>query len=61
MADDGHLLADVSIGLDDGEYENNDSESEMSEEEENGEKGEDDGNILESGVDDEPLLADWGA
>ena len=46
---------------DDGEYEDNDDQSEVSEEEENGENGEDDEDVLEPGVDDEDLSAEWGA
>ena len=61
LADDGHQSADDSIDSDDGEYEDNDGQSEVSEEEENGENGEDDEDVLEPGADDEDLSADWGA
>ena len=61
LADDGHQSVDDSIDSDDGEYEDNDGQSEVSEEEENGENGEDDENVLEPGADDENLSADWGA
>ena len=46
---------------DDGEYEDNDSQSAVSEEEEDNEKGENDEDGLEPGADDEYLSADWGA
>ena len=46
---------------DDGEYENNDGQSEVSEEEEDNENGENDEDILEPGADDKDLSADWGA
>ena len=46
------------MASDDGEYEDNDDQSEVSEEEEN---GEDDEDVLEPGADDEDLSADWGA
>ena len=46
---------------DDGEYEYNDGQSEVSEEAEDNENGEKDENVLEAGVDDENLSADWGA
>ena len=46
---------------DDGEYEDNDGQSEVSEEEEDNENGENDEDVLELGTDDEDLSADWGA
>ena len=61
MADDGHQSADNSINSDDGEYEDNDGQSEVSEENENGANGEDDEDVLELEADDENLSADWGA
>ena len=61
LADDGHQSADDSMDSDDGEYEDNDGQSEVSEEEENGDNGEDDEDVLEPGADDEYLSADWGA
>ena len=60
-ADDGQQPADDSMPSDDGEYEDNDNESEVSKEEENGENGEDDEDVLKPGADDEDLSADWGA
>ena len=52
------------MASDDGEYEDNDGQSEVSEEEENGENDEDDENdenVVEMGADDEDLSAHWGA
>ena len=49
------------MASDDGEYEDNDDQSEVSEEEENGENGVDNEDVLEPGADDEDLSADWGA
>ena len=46
---------------DDGEYEDNDGQSEVSEEEEDNENSENDEDVLEPGADDEDLSADWGA
>ena len=46
---------------DDGEYEDNDGQSEVSGEEEDNENGENDENGLEPGADDEDPSADWGA
>ena len=43
---------------DDGEYEDNDGQSEVSEEEEDNENGENDEDVLEPGADDEDLSAD---
>jgi len=60
-ADDGEQPADASMDLDDGEYEDNDGQSEVSEEEEDNENGENDEDVLEPGADDEDLSADWGA
>ena len=60
-ADNGQPPADDSLASDDGEYEDNDDQSEMSEEEENGENSVDDEDVLEPGADDEDLSADWGA
>ena len=60
-ADDGHQPADDSMASHNGEYEDNDGQSEVSEEEANGGNGEDDEDVLEPGADDEDLLADWGA
>ena len=48
---------------DNGEYEDNDGQSEVSEEEENGENDEDDEDdedVVEMGADDENLSAHWG-
>ena len=45
---------------DDGEYEDNDGQREVSEEEEDKGNGENDKDVLEPGVDDENLSADWG-
>ena len=61
LADDGHQSAHESHGIDsdDGEYEDNNGQSELSEEEENSVNGENDENLLELEVDDENLLADW--
>ena len=61
LADDGQQPADDSMDSDDGEYEDNDGQSEVSEEEEDNENGENDEDVLEPGVDDEDLSADWGA
>ena len=61
LADDGHQLEDDSIDSDDEKYEDNYCQSEVSEEEKNGENSEDDENVLEPGADDEYLSADWGA
>jgi len=60
-AEDGEQPADDSINSDDGEYEDNDGQSEVSEEEEDNENGENDEDVLEPGADDEDLSADWGA
>ena len=60
-ADDGQQPADDSMASDEGEYEDSDDQSGVSEEEEQGENGEDDENVLEPGADDEDLSADWGA
>ena len=60
-ADDGQQPADDSMASDDGEYEDNDDQSEVSEEVENGENGEDDEDVLEPGANDENLSADWEA
>ena len=46
---------------DDGEYEDNDGQSEVTKEEEDDANGENDKNLLEPGTDDEDLSADWGA
>ena len=46
---------------DDGEYKDNDGQSEVGEEEEDNENGENDEDVLEPGADDEDLAADWGA
>ena len=46
---------------DDGEYENNDGQSEVSEEEQDNENGKNDKDVLEPGADDEDLSADWRA
>ena len=46
---------------DDREYEDNNGQSEVSEEEEDKENGENDEDILEPGADDEDLSVDWGA
>ena len=59
--DDGQQPAEDGMASDNGEYDDNDGQSEVSEEEGNGENGEDDENVLEPGVDDEDLSADWGA
>ena len=59
-AEDGQQPADDNMASDDGEYEDNDDQSEVREEEENGENGEDDENILEPGAEDEDLSAAWG-
>ena len=61
MAEDAHQSADDSIDSDDGEYEDNDGQSEVSEEEEYAKNGADNENVLELGADDENLSADWGA
>ena len=64
LADDEQQPADDSMDSDDGEYEDNDGKSEVSEEEENGkddEDDEDDENVVEMGADDEYLSAHWGA
>ena len=60
-ADDKEQPADDSIDSDDREYEDNNGQSEVSEEEEDNENGENDEDVLEPGVDDEHLSADWGA
>ena len=44
----------------DGEYEDKDGQSEVSEEVEDNKNGENDENVLELGADDEDLSADWG-
>ena len=46
---------------DEGEYDNNDGQSEVSKEEEDNENGENDEDVLEPGADVEDLSADWGA
>ena len=61
LADDGQQPAEDGMASDNGEYDDNDGQSEVSEEEGNGENGEDDENVLEPGADDEDLSADWGA
>ena len=60
-ADDGLQPADDSMDSDNGEYEDNDGQSEVSEEEEDNQNGENDENVLEPGADDQDLSADWGA
>jgi len=59
--DDGEQPADDSMDSDDGEYEDNDGQSEVSEEKEDNENGENDEHVVEPGADDEDLSADWGA
>ena len=49
------------MGSDDGEYEDNDGQSEVSEEEEDNETGENNKYVLEPGADDQDLSAEWGA
>ena len=60
-ADDGQQPADASMDSDNGEYADNDGQSEVSEEEEDNENGENDEDGLEPGADDGNLSADWGA
>ena len=60
-ADDGQQPADDCMDSDNGEYEDNDGQSEVSEEEEDNQTGENDENVLGPGADDEDLSADWGA
>ena len=64
LADYGQQPAHESMDSEDGEYEDNDGESKVSEEEENGEDDEndkDDENVVELGADDKDLSADSGA
>jgi len=60
-AEDREQPADDSMDSDDGEYEDNDGQSEVSEEEEDNENGDNDEDVLEPGADHEDLSADWGA
>ena len=57
-ADDGQQPADDCIDPDNGEYEDNDGQSKVSEEEEDNENGENDEHVIEPGADDEDLSAD---
>ena len=59
--DDGPQPADDSMASDDGEHEDNDGPSEVSEEAETGENDENDENVVELGADDEYLSAHWVA
>jgi hypothetical protein len=64
LSDNGQQSADDSIDSRDGEYEDNDGQSEASEEEEHGENDEndeDDEDVVELGADDEDLSEHWGA
>ena len=58
LADDEHQSADDNIDSDDGKYKDNNGQSHVSEDEENGKNVEDDENVLEPGADDEDLSAD---
>ena len=60
LADDGQQPAYDSMDSDDGQYVDNDGQSEVSEEEEDNENGEKDEDVLVPGADDEDLSADWG-
>ena len=60
-ADDGQRPADDIMDSDDGEYEDYDCQSKVSEEEKDNENGENHEDVLELGADDEDLSADWGA
>ena len=59
-ADDGQRPVDDIMDSDDGEYEDNDCQSKVSEEEKDNENGENHEDVLELGADDEDLSADWG-
>ena len=64
LADDGEQLADDSMASENGEYQYNDGQRDVSEDEENSEndeEDEDDEDGVEMGVEDEDLSARWGA